>query len=125
MVAIMDLSATLSYRDTSSLLLAVSHPKAEGQIGRLVEQVFTLQSAQSKADLSNFLTIAAHAEKNIGKLLDVAGEIDLSFTSTLSVVDTVNFLEAASMPDADIANLTRMGEGLFGQDRSNFFYAAS
>ncbi|MCW7754502.1 hypothetical protein OOT00_10950 [Desulfobotulus sp. H1] len=125
MVAIMDLSATLSYQDTSSLLLAVSHPKAEGQIGRLVEQVFTLQSGQSKADLSNFLTIAAHAEKNIGKFLDVAGEIELSFTSTLSVVDTVNFLEAASMPDADIANLTKMGEGLLGQDRSNFFYAAS
>jgi uncharacterized protein (DUF1778 family) len=124
-VAIMDLSVTLSDRDTSSLLLAVSHPKAEGQIGRLVEQISTLQSGQSKADLSNFLTIAAHAEKNIGKLLDVAGEIDLSFTSTLSVVDTVNFLEAASMPDADIANLTKMGEGLLGQDRSNFFYAAS
>ncbi|TWI61928.1 hypothetical protein LZ24_03408, partial [Desulfobotulus alkaliphilus] len=73
MVAIMDLSATLSYRDASSLLLAVSHPKAEGQIGRLVEQISTLQSGQSKADLSNFLTTAAHAEKNIGKLLDVAG----------------------------------------------------
>ncbi len=118
---VIDFAQSLSGKEKSDFLKSIS--MAKGQVDQFMRTLGQFASDRPD-DLSNFLTTAANAEKQLGAFLDVAESVDLKFTSSLSLVDTINFLEASKVPGTVMDDLTRIGRDLTGEDKSLFFYAA-
>ncbi len=83
------------------------------------------ENSGASSEVSNYIATAANAEDKLDVLSRVTHKIDLSFTSGLSKVDTVNFLTAAEKSESDIAQFTDMADKLSSHDRSNLLYAAA
>lgn len=123
---IIDVSSSLGGEDKSNLLDTAS--RAGGDIGQFVRNLSKFaqsDSARAANDFSNFLKTASKAEENLDILAKMSDQLDLAFTSELSAVDTVNFLDAAKAAGGQLKKLTDIGSNLSGSDRSNFFYAAA
>lgn len=107
--------------DLSNFLTAASHSGDE--LGRFLSVLDDMAENNDPA-YSDFLEAAAKSENEIGTLLDLKDEIDFEFAAGLSTVDTVNFLKAAKVEDADIDELSRVAGTLSGTEKSLFLYGA-
>ncbi|MCP4024575.1 MAG: hypothetical protein GY729_22235, partial [Desulfobacteraceae bacterium] len=106
---------------TNLLKAAVNAAQIEDKFIQTLDRM-----AQNQPDkLSDFLTSATHSEMQMDTLLDMAGQIDFEFVSSLSVVDTVNYLEAAKSSGSTLEKLTQTASSLSGQEKSLFLYGAA
>ena len=119
-------SSQLGEEDKNNLLHTAA--RAGNLLVRFVQNLskFTDSgSSRSAENFSNFLKTATKAEKNLEILMKMSDSLDLAFTSELSAVDTVNFLDAAKEAGGQLDKLVKLGSQLSGQDKGNYFYAAA
>lgn len=114
---LIDVTTGLNGKDKKNLLAAASW--AENYTQAFMEHI-----GKGK-DITDFLAVAAHSGKKLGTFLQLADNLDLQAISSLSLVNTANFLDAAAKPNARIQKLTQVGAQLEGEDKSYFFYAAA
>lgn len=118
-----DLSQFLSLESRSHLLESALHTRDNG--ARLVSTAERLGESTGHSAVSNFLSTAANAEDEVGVLIDQASRIDLNFTSTLSKADTIHFLQAARFGGPVLDALAETADGLNGEEKHLFMYAAA
>ncbi len=123
---IIDISPELTGQERKELLKTASH--LGKNLDRFTGTISTLaidHSGYKPAGLSDFIITAGKAGKQVGKLLDLSGQIDLGITSKLSAVDTANFLVAADKADGQLPLLTELAGSLEGNDKSNLLYGVA
>ncbi|MCP4114538.1 MAG: hypothetical protein GY737_03905 [Desulfobacteraceae bacterium] len=120
---IIDISPELTGQERKELLKTAS--RLGKDLDRFTGAISTLagdHSGYNPTGLSDFIITAGKAGKQVGKLLELSGRIDLGITSKLSTVDTANFLVAAEKADGQLPLLTELTQALAGNDRSNLLY---
>ena len=118
---VLDMTETLSDSGKSDLLKAAAMSK--GHTNKFIERLTTIEDSDPEA-LIDFITVSARAEKKIGLVLELSGELDFKFMSGLSVPDTANYLEAAQSAGTSLEEFTRMADQMEDKDKSLFLYAA-
>lgn len=121
-INLVDMAESLGEFDRKNLLTAAAGAQNHKKSFIQAVKDFSLKSPD---DFSNFLTTAANAEQGLGVVIKSADQIDFGFTATLSVVDTVNFLNAVQFDDSMIDELGKIGSSLSGEDKHLFLYAAA
>lgn len=114
---LMDTAKGMNKKNKRNLMVAASW--AQNHTDTFIKHI------SKKQNLTDFLAIAARSEKKLGTFMDLADTLDLKAIGTLSVVDTANFLNAASKPNVRSDELTRIGLQMEGEDKSYLFYAAA
>jgi len=121
-IKLVDVASQLGELDLENLLTAAAgaqnHKKS---FVKAVKDVLV----KKPDEFSNFLTTAANAEQTIGVIIKLADEMDFEFTATLSVVDTVNFLNAVQFDNSIMDETGKIGRSLSGEDKHLFLYAAA
>ncbi|WDP91669.1 MAG: hypothetical protein HUN04_18960 [Desulfobacter sp.] len=122
LTAFINRAEAMSDKDRAAFLKAGA--MGGDRAGQLMETLDRISPRGEDAP-SLFLAAAARAESRVGILLDRIDEIDLGFMATLSLADTVNFLDAAQAAGPGMGEVMDTAAKLSGRDKSLFLYAAA